>query len=40
MERIVLTDEMKSAVAAAESSLESGKCLSEKEFKQRFFRWL
>lgn len=38
--RIMLTKEMKSAVAAAESSLESGKCLSEDEFKQRFSRWL
>jgi len=40
MERIVLSEEMKSALSAAERSLQDGSCLSESDFKQRFSRWL
>ena len=38
--RIVLTKEMKEAVARAECDLEAGKCLSESSFKERFSKWL
>lgn len=40
MEIIVLSDEMKSALMAAERSLQDGTCLSESDFKRRFSRWL
>ena len=38
--RIMLTKEMKDAVAKAEKDLEAGRCLSESAFKEKFAKWL
>ena len=38
--RIVLSKDMREAVAQAERDLETGKCLSEAAFKERFAKWL
>lgn len=37
---IILTREVREAVAIAEHSYESGECLTEEAFKQRFSKWL
>ena len=38
--RIILSGEMRDAVVQAEHDLDSGKCLSESVFKERFAKWL
>ena len=38
--RKILTQDMREALVRAEQELESGQCLSELAFKERFAKWL